>query len=463
LVIYVLVLGVPLLGALGWEQQLEQLVGRKWWVWLWIVGAVLTTAAHYVNLYFQRRTEAWLLREQRQYQTALRTMSQELIGFADVKSVCNFVGQYVGEQMGLTSAELIVQGNGLGAPHAVGNNIPAGVKELLQRWIASPTRTDTYILAEELGAGRPDTEIRTMRTWMARMGIASIVPGWMRGELVSCLVLGHKRTGAMFSPEDFEVLEALARQSALVIKSLELFEEVAAQKRLAEFGELMNAINHEFNNIFVIISGTLQLLVENPNDPALRQQMAGLQEEILRGQYIIRSASAYRKKHRSPMESWALATVIETALTQAQQDAFAGAKPQLAITTAMPQDLELTGHATIPELVINALRCLGWACDSKPGTLHIEVSPEAPMVRLRFAMTGGEDLAPIIKKEGELAPEPGRHGGLYLFLVRLIVADHQGTLAIESTDGGGTTLLVRLPQEPTALAQAPGLHGAAAT
>jgi len=274
-------------------------------------------------------------------------------------------------------------------------------------------------------------------------------------------VLGHKRTGAIFSPEDFEVLEALARQSALIIKNLGLLDEVHTQHRLAEFGELMNAINHEFNNIFVIISGTLQLLVENPNNPALRQELASLQEEILRGQYIIRSASAYRKKHHSPVESWALATVIETALTQAQQDAFAGARPQFTITTSIPQELELVGRATIPELVINALRCLGWACDSKPGTLRVEVVSEPPMVQLRFAMTGGEDLYAVIEKEGALAPEPGRHGGLYYFLVKLIVADHHGELAIESTPGGGTTLLVRLPKEHIASTSAqPGVASA---
>ncbi len=460
--LHALVLGVPFAIAVLCKAPLMTTMGEWWWLLPFGLLWLLSSLEPLLYRVLQYHAEERIFKKERRYQAALRTMSQELIGFADVKSVCNFVGRYVGEQMGLSSAELIVQGNGLSALHAVGNHIPPGVRELLQRWIASPSRTDSYLLAEELGAGRPDTELRAVRTWMARVGISAIVPGWMRGELVSCLVLGQKRAGAIFSPEDFDVLEALARQSALVIKNIELLDEVHVQKRLAEFGELMNAINHEFNNIFVIISGTLQLLVENPNDPALRQELVGLQEEILRGQYIIRSASAYRKKHRSPVESWALAAVIETALTQAQQDAFAGAKPQLTITTAIPQDLELTGHATIPELVINALRCLGWACDSKPGTLHLDVSPEFPLVRLRFAMTGGEDLAPLIKKEGELAPEPGRHGGLYLFLVRLIVADHQGTLAIESTEGGGTTLLVRLPQEPATVAQAPGVHGAAA-
>lgn len=457
--LHTLAIGGPFFVAFSGEAWLRSLTGDKWWLIPFGLLAGLSSLVPALYGFLQAHAEARIFRTERRYQIAVRTMSQELVGFADVKSLCGFVGRYVGEQMGLTSAELIVQGNGLGAPHAVDNNIPPGVKEVLQRWIASPSRTDSYILAEELGAGRPDTEIRAIRTWMTRTGIAAIVPGWMRGELVSCLVLGHKRTGAIFSPEDFEVLEALARQSSLVVKNIELGDEVHAQKRLAEFGELMAAINHEFNNVFAIIGGTLQQLIENPNDPSLKQHLAGLQGEILRGQYIIRAASAYRKKHRTSPEPWSLAEIIGITLTQAQQDGFAGGKPQFTITTAIPKDVEVVGRATIPELISNCLRCLGWACDSKSGTLHIEVSIDAPMAQLRFAMTGGEDLAPIIKKEGELAPEPGRHGGLYLFLVRLIVADHQGSLAIESTKGGGTTIVVRLPQEQVAVAHVPAVHG----
>jgi signal transduction histidine kinase len=283
----------------------------------------------------------------------------------------------------------------------------------------------------------------------------------MRGELVSCLVLGHKRSGAIFNPEDFEVLEALARQSALVVKNIELVDEVHVQKRLAEFGELMAAINHEFNNVFAIIGGTIQQLIENPNDPSLKQHLASLQEEILRGQYIIRAASAYRKKHKTPLQSWSLAKIVAETIAQSQQDGFAEAKSQLTITATVPENLEVTGQTTIPELISNSLRCLGWACERRTGTLHIEAAMEASLIQMRFVMTGGEDLRAIIKKEGALAPEPGRHGGLYYFLVKLIVSDHRGDLVIESTPGGGTTVVVRLPQDQPATVSAPEAVGPA--
>jgi signal transduction histidine kinase len=46
---------------------------------------------------------------------------------------------------------------------------------------------------------------------------------------------------------------------------------------------------------------------------------------------------------------------------------------------------------------------------------------------------------------GELFAEQGKLGGLNLFLTRLIIQDHKGTLDIESNEGKGTKFVVSLP------------------
>lgn len=448
--VYACVLGLPLLGALVWEMQLEQLLGRRWWVWLWVGGVLLTSLAQYVNLYFQQRAEAWLQKEQRQYQSALQTMSQELIGFADVASLQGFVGKYVAEQMGLASAELLVHGNGLGTSHAVGDDIPGGLKEVLERWMTSPSRTEAYILVEELEAGRSDTELRAaVRPWMTHKGYALLMPGWLRGELVSCLVLGPKQTKEIFTPEDFEVLQALARQSSLVIKNIVFHEEAAKQRRLAQFGQLMNEITHEFGNVFTIIAGTLQLMVEQPQDPGkLKQSVTSLQEDIRRGQYLTKAAWTYQKKYATPVQAWPLAQVLQGVLTEAQHEQFAAADPQLTVITELPPELSVEGTANLHELLLNCLRCLGWACEHEPGTVTITASQAGDRIQLRLLLAGGTDLAAQTSFHPDsVAPQPGRHGGLYFFLASLIISDHGGRLAIEPQSGGKTLLLLELPRQ----------------
>ena len=459
--VFTVLLALPF-GVAYWAQSaLTARLGSSWWVLPMGLIALCAASAPLIFFALQRKAEAWLLREQRQYQTALRTISQELVGFSDVQSLRDFVSKRVTEQMQLSSADLFVHTNGFGSARVGTSQIPEVIEEALQRWVAYSARLGSYILAEEFGPGPADVEIRAVRTWMSHSGVSAIVPGWLRGQLISCLVLGPKHKGEVFAPEDFEVLEALARQSALVVTNLQLYEEVAQQKRLAEFGQLMNAINHEFNNVFAIVSMTLQMVAEKLGDSHLRQTIAGLTDDIQRGQYIIRAAGAYRKKQASPRQVWPLAQTLEDTLGQMDAEAFAGASPRLAVETNIPQDLNIIGQSTIPELVANCLRCLGWACDHQAGTLKLHARNEDSKVQLQFAMAGGRDLATIIEQEGELAPEPGKHGGLYYFLVKLIVADHHGTLAIESTPGGGTTLIVELPQEPGAVPASPPQHAAA--
>jgi hypothetical protein len=60
-VVYAAILGLPLLIALAWESHLQRNIGHRWWVWVLLVYAGLATAAHYVNLYFQKRAENRLL------------------------------------------------------------------------------------------------------------------------------------------------------------------------------------------------------------------------------------------------------------------------------------------------------------------------------------------------------------------------------------------------------------------
>ena len=437
-----LAIGAPLVLAASGRAQLTALFGEGWWMAPFWLMAFLSSLVPILYRTFQKQAEARIFRAERSYQAALHAISQELAGFTEVESLCRSVGRYVGDRMGLVWADLLIPGGGPSG----GGRLPPDVTDALERWPGTHAKRHAYILAEEITAGLAGADIRALRAWIARTGASVIVPGLLREELVCCLALGPKRSGTIFNPDDFEVLEALARHSSLIIKNLELLEKVHEQQRLADLGELTTAINHEFNNIFTILSGTLQLTAMKLNDPALRQTVAGLQEDIRRGQYIVRAAAAYRTNRDTLLQPWPLGAIVADALTQARQDGFASAKPRFTVSLAVPQELTVVGRATIPELVHNALRCLGWACEGKPGTLRIDAAEEPSLVQLRVAMSGGEDLRATTEKAGALAPEPGRHGGLYYFLVKLIVADHRGGLTIESTVGGGTTLIVRLPK-----------------
>jgi len=138
--------------------------------------------------------------------------------------------------------------------------------------------------------------------------------------------------------------------------------------------------------------------------------------------------------------------VVERVRALYETVASRDAKIQIAIDVAdalMPlnADPELL-HRALSNLVLNAM-------DAMPdgGTLTISACPTDESVELRVSDTG-QGLTP---EECERLFTPyyttRQHGtGLGLAIVQSVVADHTGTISVESPTGGGATFIITLPK-----------------
>jgi signal transduction histidine kinase len=105
-------------------------------------------------------------------------------------------------------------------------------------------------------------------------------------------------------------------------------------------------------------------------------------------------------------------------------------------------DADQMSQVTI-NLVMNAIHAM-----PEGGTLQVGVSPEEGMVRLTVADTGHgipQDVVAKIFDPFFTTKEFGKGTGLGLTVVKGIIEEHQGTIAVESEAGKGTTFTIHLP------------------
>lgn len=245
---------------------------------------------------------------------------------------------------------------------------------------------------------------------------------------------------------------------AAVAKLKETQQQVIQQERLNALGQMVSGIAHDFNNVLMPILGLSDFMLANPG-------MLDDRKETLECLENIRSAAAdareivrrlrefYRPNARLEAVPVDLAALVRDVLqlTEASWKTQAQAEgKRVALKVEMPDDLppvtvnEARLREVATNLVINAV-------DAMPqgGQITVSASATDTWMVLEFRDTGvgmpeevrRRCLEPFFSTKGE-------HGtGLGLAMCHGIVQRHGGLLDIESREGKGTTIRIRLPLE----------------
>jgi two-component system, NtrC family, nitrogen regulation sensor histidine kinase NtrY len=229
-------------------------------------------------------------------------------------------------------------------------------------------------------------------------------------------------------------------------------ERLVQSERVAAWRELARRLAHELKNPLF----PLQLTVENlararalPEaefDEIFREGTATLSAEIANLKKIIGRFSDFSKMPKPEFERLDAKDVLDRVFSFYDAANPEGSAIHFRIehpAEPMPinADPELL-HRALSNLVLNAI-------DAMPsgGTLTLSARPIGDKVELRVADTG-EGLTP---EECERLFTPyyttKQHGtGLGLAIVQSVVADHAGTITVESRAGGGAAFIIILPK-----------------
>ncbi len=228
-------------------------------------------------------------------------------------------------------------------------------------------------------------------------------------------------------------------------------DRLVQSERVAAWRELARRLAHELKNPLFPLQLTVENLVRARHLPAaefdevFNESTATLSTEIANLKTIISRFSDFSKMPKPELERIDAKDIIERVRALYETAAGRDAAIHFATNVAdapMPLDAdpELL-HRALSNLVLNAM-------DAMPdgGTLTLSARPTEDKVDLRVSDTGS-GLTP---EECERLFTPyyttKQHGtGLGLAIVQSVVADHAGTIAVESRSGGAT-FIITLPK-----------------
>ena len=302
-----------------------------------------------------------------------------------------------------------------------------------------------------------------------KLGMSSylVLPLVARGSTLGAVACGAVEPGRAYDRDEIALAEELARRISLWLDNAHLVEDLRAsveelgraqtelvqRERLAALGELAATVAHEVRNPLGAMANSvssLRRLIKPEGDAATLLRV--LEEENSRLNRIVADLLDFSRPSEPTLYPEPLPAVIEAALDAAQR--ASGDEPRIEVQWDVSDDLPLVRiDARLVQMVFSNLFANAIQAMPDGGKLDIGVA------RLRDASGGcwaevrirdsGSGIAPDVQQRlfEPFFTTRATGTGLGLAIVKRIVDSHRGQVAVESTLGEGTTMVVRLPYE----------------
>lgn len=289
-----------------------------------------------------------------------------------------------------------------------------------------------------------------------------VVPIFLKGDTVGLLWVAN-RTSRDFTQEDVQALQKLIQQVFIILENARLYQDLQGshqelltvkadlvrKTRIATIGEIAAALDHEARNLLGALRTCLQILRRNPH-------IAGEDVELLdiiqtgsqRLNEIVSELSAFGRPGPLEFQEVGLHGLIDETFARLQRDDRCPSSivlvrqfdPSLRYVQA---DRDQLGRA-LWNLFLNAVQAMG-----QQGELRVETQRAVRGVKILVRDTGPGIPATVLPNIFDPLYSTKSGGiGLGLAIVRRIVEEHGGQIAVDSKHKTGTCLVVTLPLKP---------------
>lgn len=292
-----------------------------------------------------------------------------------------------------------------------------------------------------------------------------IIPLLSGGRLVGTMALDSPGEEHTFTPKQIAIARGIATHAAVAIDNARLYREAqgaladlkAAQEQIVRgetlraIGEMASGMAHHLNNLLAVIVARVELLLQKVQDPEVRRSLDIVEGTARDGAEVVRRVRGFSAMEPASqmvavdLNELAQDVVERTRLLWEAEAQVRGVEIQVALE---PGDVpQVTGDpAALREVLMNLLLN---AVDAlrEGGKITVKTWAADQWVCCSVADTGigmsrevaHQALEPFFTTKGP------RTRGLGLSVAYGILRCHAGDLMIESTEGRGTVVIIRLP------------------
>ena len=250
----------------------------------------------------------------------------------------------------------------------------------------------------------------------------------------------------------YEEAQRRLRESEALLAELRATQEhLVRGETLRALGELASGAAHHLNNLLAVIMGRVELLLLKAESPALRQPLGVVIRAARDGAEVVRRIQQFaRTKQVEKLEFVDLnelaRDVVEMTMVRWRDTARVQGISIEVVCEPGTIPLAVGHPASLREVITNLVLN---AVDAMPsgGRIAVRTWADAGTVSLSVADNGIGIPAEILKRAREpfFTTKGLKSTGLGLSVNSSIVQRHGGEMIIESAEGRGTTVTIRLP------------------
>jgi PAS domain S-box-containing protein len=226
-----------------------------------------------------------------------------------------------------------------------------------------------------------------------------------------------------------------------------LQEQLRKTERIAELGTVASGMAHEIGTPMNVILGRAEYLMDRVTDESIKKGLQTIVTQVERITRVMNQLLSFARRKTPERGALDLKQVVEDSL-EMFHERLVRSRIRVELSLADPCPMVLADADQMSQVMINLVMNAVHAMP-EGGTLRVTLAPEPQMVRLTVADTGHGIPREVIKKIFDpffTTKEFGKGTGLGLTVVKGIIEEHQGSIAVESQEGAGTTFTILLPQ-----------------